>query len=747
MQAKTKIPLAFLLVTTSLSSVGSEVYAQGGEQVNSDDIIIVTARGREESLIEAPLSTTVFSGEDIEAAGIDRVDDFLGLTPGVSIANSQDSGTNFITIRGVSQTRNGQPPVAVLIDGVLQVNSRSFDQPLYEVESIEVLRGPQGALYGRNATNGAIIINTKDPSDEFSGYVKGGYGSGEEYSVEGSVSGPLVEDMLGLRVSGRYYSRDGYFTNVVLDDEVGFYDEFNVKGHLRFTPSDELTIDLRATHTENDGDALNYTFQGVTTDPVTGEVIGFASLADANAVQRRFSANNRGFDDRKVSQISLLINYDLGFGNLSSATAWDKLRQSIGGDQFPYSANTTVNPGISFSDGTQTQFVDVEAVSQEIRLTSYDDSALRWMVGGYYLNINRFISSSTGDDLGLGVLPVLRVPFLGNAVNPTNGFIADDNDDRAWALFFNAAYDVTDQLEIAVAGRYDEDRRKQTVSLQNGFFDAAGNLLAPQGTPGAVNRRTFSRFQPKVSARYLATDDFSIYASWGRGFRSGQFNQNGVAAAAAGAGLVGVTDIYDQENTETLEAGLKFNLPGRLTISAGAYHTTVENAPYFVFVGAVGAQILVGIDEVEIHGGELELSANLADGLDLDLGLAISDSEIKDYSLDPTLVGNKAPYVPNASFNAGLQYRTAIAGSVGFFGRMDYEVRGRQFWDPENSTARRSLDLVGLRAGIEDVNGKWSLIGSVENVNDLAYNSEYVTGGFAHAASPRIWRIEGRINF
>lgn len=746
-KATMKVTLAAFMATISLSSFSAAAYAQDGAQADDDNVIIVTARGREETLIEVPLSTTVFSEEDIAAAGIDRVDDFLGLTPGVSIANSQDSGTNFITIRGVSQTRNGQPPVAVLIDGVLQVNSRSFDQPLYEVESIEVLRGPQGALYGRNATNGAIIINTKDPAEEFSGYVKGGYGTGEEYLVEGTVSGPLVEDTLGLRVSGRYYSRDGYFTNVALNDEVGFYDEFNVKGHLRFTPSDELTVDLRASYTENDGDSLNYTFQGVTTDPVTGEVNGFASVTDANAVQRRFSANNRGFDDRKVGQVSLLINYDLGFANLSSATAWDKLRQSIGGDQFPYSANTTVNPGLSFFDGTQTQFVDVEAISQEIRLTSYDDFVFRWMVGGYYLNTDRFISSSTGDDLGLGLLPVFRAPLLGNAANPTNGFTADDNDNTAWALFFNAAYDVTEQLEIAVAGRYDEDRRKQTISLQNGFFDAAGNVLAPQGTPGAVNRRTFSRFQPKVTARYLATDDFSIYASWGRGFRSGQFNQNGVAAAAAGAGLVGVTDVYDQEDTETFEAGLKFNLSGRLTVSVGAYHTTVENAPYFVFVGAVGAQILVGIDEVEIQGGELEVSANLADGLDFDLGLAISDSEIKAYSLDPTLVGNKAPYVPNASFNAGLQYRTPIAGSVGFFSRMDYEVRGRQFWDPENSTARRSLDLVGLRAGIEDIDGKWSLIGSVENVNDVVYNSEYVTGGFAHAASPRIWRIEGRINF
>ena len=146
----------------SLSLMGGTAFAQLEPSANTVDEIIVTgARGRVENEVEVPIAVTVFTTEEIVDAKIERVDDFIGLTPGVTIANSQDSGTNFITIRGVSQTRNGEPPVAVVIDGVLQVNARAFDQPLFDVDQIEVLKGPQGALYGRNATQGAILINTR----------------------------------------------------------------------------------------------------------------------------------------------------------------------------------------------------------------------------------------------------------------------------------------------------------------------------------------------------------------------------------------------------------------------------------------------------------------------------------------------------------------------------------------------------------------------------------------------------------
>ncbi|MEO1043304.1 MAG: TonB-dependent receptor [Pseudomonadota bacterium] len=744
------IVLSALLSSSSVLAVAAvpAVAQDAAGASEAVDTIIVTGRGRSETLVEQPISTTAYTAQVIEDARIDRVDDFIALTPGVTIANAQDSGTNFISIRGMSQTRNGEPPVAVVIDGVLQVNSRSFDQALFDVESIEVLRGPQGALYGRNATNGAIIITTAGPTDEFEGYIQGTYGKGEEYGIEGSVSGPLIEDKVGYRLSARYSDLDGYFDNVALNDEVGFYEEFNIRGHLDFDLTENFTADLRASYTESDGDALLYTFQGVSTDPETGEVDGFPGISDADVVQRDFSANNKGFDEREVGQVSLRWAYDLGWASLSSTSAYDWLEQSTGGDQFPYTANSTINPGISFFDGTQTQFIDVEAFSQEIRLTSPDDQALRWMVGGYYLDTERFISSTVGADLEQGIRAVERSPLLGDAANPTTSFLADDNDNTAWALFFNFAYDITDKLELSFAGRYDEDEREQTVSSLNGLYGTDGTLIAPQGAPGAVNEETFSRFQPKVTARYLFNDDASIFASWGRGFRSGQFNQNGVAAAAANAGVVGVQDVYGQEDSETVEAGFKANFFGNKVRTSGAvYRTEVDNAPYFVFVGAVGAQVLVGIDEVEIIGGEFEVAVNPLPGLDFYAGVGVSDSEVESYALNEAAEGNNAPYVPDTTFNTGVQYRVPITDSIGFFGRLDYERRGEQFWDPENSTERSPLDLVNLRGGFEANDGRWSVTSSFQNLTDEEYNSEWVLGGFAHAGLPRTWRVDLRVNF
>ena len=741
-----------LMTSTSLLSLGfmgGTAFAQSDTSIAEEDVIIVTgARGRVENEVEVPIAVTVFTTEEIVDAKIERVDDFIGLTPGVTIANSQDSGTNFITIRGVSQTRNGEPPVAVVIDGVLQVNARSFDQPLFDVDQIEVLKGPQGALYGRNATQGAILINTRGPSEEFEAYVQATAATGDDYSIEGSVSGPITDD-IQYRLSGKYRDREGQLDNITLDTPVDYTEEITVRGHLHWDVTDNITADLRGSYVDTDGGSLNFTYQPASPiDLSTGlpQNFDFTRL-DADIVDREFFANNLGNDQREVGQISLRVKADLGFAELALTSAYDTITQSSRGDQFPYTAASSINPAppFPFFDGTQTQFVDVETFSQEVRLTSTDDSDLRWMFGGYYLTTDRFISSTTGDDLEQGIEEIRRTADF-NPSNPINSFFGDDNDNEAFAVFANIDYAVTDRLELAFAGRYDEDQREQTVSDENGFY-SNGELVGTAGTPGGVNEETFSEFQPKVTARYLVADTASVYGSWGRGFRSGQFNQNGVGAAAAAAGINGIQDVLDEEVTETFEVGFKSNWGGLIDFNGALYSTDVENAPYFVFIGAVGAQVLVPIEEVSIKGGEVELNANVGDNLDVYMGVSVSDSEVEEYSVNAAAVGNDAPYVPSNTFNAGFQYRRPITDNIGLFLRADYENRGRQFWDPENSTARSAIELLGLRAGFEDNDGVWSLIGSIANATDEEYNSEWVAGGFAHSAAPRQYKVDLRYNF
>jgi len=729
-----------LVVAVALAGISavSESYAAELEE------IVVTARQRAESLQDVPLSETAFTAQQIEDAKIDKAGDFIAMTPNVTLAEAQSAGTSFMTIRGISQVRNGESPVATVVDGVLQINSRQFTQELFDVQQIEVLRGPQGAIYGRNATGGAILITTKQPTNETEGFIRVGAGKGSEKRIQGAVSGALVDDEVMYRLAGSWTDRDGYIPNDYLGEKADPFEDTTFRGLLKWNVSDALTADLRVNLVRTESGALNYQYQPAQFDPenpcFTTDDLLFANFAvlgavSADAVNAHVCANNSGISERDIDEVSLKFDYDLGFATLTSITSTINVTEYAAGDQFPYSAATNLSSG--FVDGTQTQYVDVDATSQELRLTSNGDGALDWMVGAYYLQTDRFISTTTGADNRLGIERIERGPKFDSAINPTLTYFADDNNNTAWAVFGSVNYNVTDALEASLAVRYDKDERDQQVSEDN-----------TGGEPGANNTAEYDKWQPKFSLRYRLSDDTSIYGSWGIGFRSGQFNQNGVAAVAEGAGVNGVADSVDQEETETLELGFKSELlDGRVRLNGSVFDTTVDNSQYFVFIGEVGAQVLVNIGEVDIRGGEIELLAQVADGLDVYAGYGITDSEIKDYATNPAVVGNDAPYVPESTFNIGGQYRFPISDAINGLVRVDYEHRGKQYWDPENSTARSALDLVNARIGIESTNETWSLMASINNATDEEYNSEWVGGGFAHAAPPRIWTVDFRYNF
>ncbi len=706
--------------------------------------IIVTARMRSESLQDVPLSETAFSAQAIEDSRIDTADDFLQLTPNVTLANSQSAGVSFMTIRGVSQVRNGEAPVAVVVDGVLQINNRQFTQAMFDMQSIEVLRGPQGALYGRNAAGGAILITSNQPTDEMEGYVRGTVGNGNEYAIQAAVGGPLVADKLKFRIAAKYQDIGGYLDNIQLNKKADYLQDFTLRGILEWTASENLTATLRGSMVRTKGGSLNFQFQSVAFDGDTCNTSNpFGGPApDANRVVRTFCANNLGFNERNIDELSLKVVYDGDGVTFTNILSYNRVTEYGQGDQFPYTNEVDI---FGIFDGTQTQYVDVDAWSEEFRMASNTEEPLQWMVGAYYLKTDRFISTTTGDDNRQGFERIERLPNFTSTKNPTLSFIADDNNNRAWALFGNASYNVSEDLEIAFALRYDEDKRQQDISPLNTVAVPAG--CASNAPLNCRQEKTYNKLQPKVSIKYAVNETANLYASYGEGFRSGQFNQFGVGTAAAGAGVDGVKDTVDAEITKTFEVGFKSDLmENRLRLNAAVFHTKT-NPLYFVFIGAVGAQALVNIDEVRLMGGEIEAVAKVGGGLDVYASFGYTDSEILANSLNPATIGNEAPYIAKTTLNLGAQYRADITDGIGLIARVDYERRGAQFWDPENSTARSALDLVNARIGFEDTDGKWSVIGSVRNLTDKAYNSEWVLGGFAHPAQPRTWHLDVKMNF
>src|SRR5688572_16704459 len=225
--------------------------------VAAAETITVTARRRDELSLDVPVAVNTFTADVIEAAGIERPQDFVALTPNVSLVQTQNQGTSFVTVRGISQARNSEPSVAVLIDGVQIANPSQFNQELFDIETIQVLKGPQGAVYGRNAIGGAIIINTKAPSDVFEGTVALGAESGPGMKIRGGLSGP-ISDTLKYRATGSFLDTDGYIRNAFLGEDADPFRDVSGRVRLLWTPSEALSADLRVNASQVGTQALYF---------------------------------------------------------------------------------------------------------------------------------------------------------------------------------------------------------------------------------------------------------------------------------------------------------------------------------------------------------------------------------------------------------------------------------------------------------------------------------------------------------
>ena len=706
--------------------------------------ILVTARKRDEALIDVPVAINVFNDAEIRSAGIRRPQDFIALTPNMTMVQTQNQGTSFIVVRGISQARNSEPSVAVLIDGVLMANPSQFNQELYDIERIQVLKGPQGALYGRNAIGGAVIIETREPGDEIEGSVMAGYESGPGYAVRGGVGGPLGDsDTWKFQVSGSYFDTDGHIDNPHLGEEADPFEDLSGRAKLLWEPNDSMKADLRVYVSQVDTQALYFN--------ITEQV-------DDTSLPVR--VDNHGVNERDLAGASLKLDFDLGGGTLTSITAYDEIEELLTGDQFdflPY--DESVLKLFFGSDQAQHQWLDVEAVSQEIRFTSPADEPLRWIAGAYIIATDRFISTGNVFDDESGVVPEVKetpLPFFA----PQFTFLADSQDNLAWAVFGELSYDISDRLEGSVALRYDRDERENTTETPQAFIPLSINCISdglppgdlipdPCAFPGQVREETWDDWQPKATLRFKPSDDLMTYLSYSRGFRSGGFNQTGVVSA----GIAGVEDLFDQETADTFEAGVKAQFADKqVSASFTAFYTEAKGTYFFVFDPNTSTQNLGNLEEVEYLGFEAELQAQVTDGLEVYLRGGYTDSEIKESSRDPNDVGNQAPLVSEYTINLGGQWRVPLGASDwNFFIRPDFQVIGPTWFYPDNFTERDTVSLLNLRAGIET--DSWSLVAWSRNLTDEDYNAEWspgpqffpspgYTNNFVFKAQPLVWGID-----
>jgi iron complex outermembrane receptor protein len=811
------------VLSTTVAAIGlmpamahAQESAASAPASNDEAEIVVTGLKRDQSFVDVPVAVQVFNEQTITRAGITRPEDFLALTPNVAFEKSNHAGEFFVNIRGQTSVRQSEGAVAIVIDGVQLATQNEFNGELFDIQQIEVLKGPQGAIYGRNASAGAIVITTKAPTDDFEGQVRASYGNWNSAKVSGSIGGPIVPGVLRFRLSASMSDTDGSYTNINTGEKVMRSKEQLARLRVIWDAGDDTTVDLRASGSHLTGGAIAFNAQ------VVGSTQGGVPVTeiDTDDTSLPYTSDVHGDNRQDKWNVALKIDHDFGKAKLTSVTSYSSIIDRYQAKNYPYGAWTfagnefvsdALSPGLdldilaAFGDNTQKFRISNRAFIQEVRLTSSSDQRFRWQIGAYYLKSKRNFTTEQGLDgrlqrdamgnllppfvisgttIGAPVAPVDRLLIGGGLILPTIGIDGPDTNNgtvnydrnaytaRNIAPFANVQYDVSDALEVQLAARYDIERRTirtQTPDIPNPFFGIAPgapaatyNLCVAYTGLSAADcheKRTFKQLQPKATITYkFPSKRGSIYASYGRSFKSGGFNPIGTRAVLLqGLPNILVQDSYDKEVADSYEVGFKAVLFNRrVNVNGAIFHTKVKNAQQFEFFPTGGIQAISQIKGTRINGAEIDINARVTGALTLFGGLGYIDDKITDIdSQDPAdradIIGNRIPFVPNWTISGGFQVTQPISDNLNLLARADYTYTGRTWYDQRNlaNTDRSPFSIVNARLGFG--NDKWELALWSKNLLNKKYNSDAVVIlPVAHAvyrAPDRSFGVEGRVQF
>ncbi|QPC99756.1 TonB-dependent receptor [Qipengyuania soli] len=730
---------SFLLATIAAAPlVAAPAAAQEATDAStesSEDTIIVTARRQAERLQDVPASVSVLTADSIEKTGADSADDFAQLTPGVTIVTgTAEAGDTQVNIRGINGARDAESSVALVVDGILKTNTAQLNQSQGTLRQVEILKGPQGALYGRNAAAGAIVLQTLKPGDSFEGAVKASYANENTFEGTAHIAGPIGEG-LGFVLSGYYRTTDGFYRNIYLDNAkvVDDQETWSVDGRVVAQLGSDTELDVKARYAQLRGASINFNasfhlpnFAGV--NP--------AFYEDVNKHDFRYYSNIRPTNDQDSFDVSAKIEHR--FGDNLVLTAWalySDVDQSLVADgtsadfaRYIGAADTAGDPAVNACfastadltgfpvnqpgfigqipvpfifapangstfgpyspttcDGTQFQSRNQRDISAEIRLASDGSGPLNWQLGAYYLNIDREVGVSLGADTGAGVIENLyNAP---NTSNPTSLLLNDAFKTNVYAAFGSIDYEVSPQFDVGLALRYDIEDRSTTSLVPNATDPFTGGPINPGQAFGTLSPKsaTYKQLQPKVNLSWKPSPDLNIYANWGIGFKSGGFNNQGSSTIVDqnftqffGADVT-IDDEFRKERSSAFEAGIKGELlDGALTFDLAGYYTKIDDMQFFeFFVGPFGLlRVVSNIDEVQVKGVELNLGAKVTDGWKLYGAFNVTDSEIKANASRPYTVGNKSPYTADWTLNLGTEIDTPLTDTVDFVMRWDYRLTG-----------------------------------------------------------------------
>jgi iron complex outermembrane receptor protein len=680
----------------------SEPIAAAPEAAQAD--IVVTATRGLTSLQRTPVSVTAVQGSDLRTQQITTLSDLTSSVPGFEFGQAYGQAQPAVRGIGSNETTPGNDPrVAFYQDDVYIARPEAQMAGLYDVQQVEVLRGPQGALYGRNATAGAILLRTQRPTRDLGGFVDATYGNYDLIQTEGALNAPLGEG-IAARISWQTVNRDGFGRNIVTGHDIDDVNSQSVRAQLMFGGGSNFELLIRGDyHREHDNNyGLHYGGAGSPTVQPAGPRLG-AIVTAPNS--RDIADEQDPLNRRKFWGVEADARLHLASGiMLRSITSYRSIHTlgttQLDGSSLPLLDITTIN--------------DSKQFSQEFQASSEGRGSIDWIVGANY-----FHEDLDGlQDLPLNLL-LIGGPDLLTAGLRTRGALDTDSA----AIYGRATINFTDQLSLILGGRYSYERKHvQDVFGQDLANPASSNPpLVP--TPGFPrdDTATYNAFTPQVSLNYRFTPDVFGYVSFSRGFKSGGYT------------LGTTTPAFDPETVNSYEAGLRTSWwDNRLIANLSIFYATYSNLQVKVTRGTVN--VTENAASARLYGAEGDLILRPAGGLQFDGHFALNHARYTSYlTTEPVyaslgeqdLDGNALIQAPDFSMNLGAQYRWPMFG-----GRLtlrgEYYYSSTVYFTPFNRENQPSYDLMNAFLTFEDGSGHWrvsAFVRNLENDKVLAYAS------------------------
>lgn len=745
-------------VDVPASPVASAADGQAVSQSEDFPQIVVTARRREESAQDVPIALTAIGGAQLEATNTIGLLQVQEQVPSLAITAINPNNTN-VNIRGLGANaflsniglENG---VGVHVDGVYLARPAQSTFELVDLDRIEILRGPQGTLFGKNTTAGAINIVTRLPSFDFEAGLDASYGNYDYYQVRGTLSGP-ISDTLAARVSLSQTERGGFIDNVRTGKKINDFKSRTARGQLLFKPSDTFSLRLIADYSDQNSKCCANTLARLVTTRVDGSAlpngylaraarVGYTSLPFAPFL-RKNDTDSAYIVDQKQYGFSAEMNLDLGDHRLTSITSLRKWK---------YDPETDADGiGLAIFDAAR-QVIDDQQFTQELRFASTGKRTVDYVLGLYYYDHDVDVAQLTqygadSPDFVLGGANAVTVAAL-------NGFgVVTDSRLRAksYAAFGQATWNVSEAFSITGGLRFNHETKRGVLNqTQAGGADlsllpdsVAGPALGIRNQFGRVTafsaRTREQGLTGQINLAYKVTPDVMVYATYARGSKSGGINMTNLP--------VGVAPTIRPEKVNHYEVGLKSTLLDRkLTLNAALFQTQIGDYQTTILDADRSASYLQNAGKVRSRGFEVESWLRPARGLSLRAAVTYVDAELRSFKNAPCpieyfqlqticdLSGTRLPGAPKWAMSLGGEYTASLNDALQAYVGADYSYRSSVF--TSSNAARATLvpgyGLVNARVGVKSRDGQWDASLWARNLFDKNYFTSLTVAGFNSGA-------------